>query len=120
MERFLNLADTETGGLAIHCKAGLGRTGTLIAVWMMKNHGFTANEAIAWLRIVRPGCVIGPQQVRKLEITALLVRRTCFTSTQVEILTQDTCRRTCEQWRLGDSRATASSLQASRPPPTRS
>ena len=37
--------------------------GTLIAVWMMKNHGFTANEAIAWLRIVRPGCVIGPQQV---------------------------------------------------------
>ena len=31
--------------------------------WVLKNHGFTANEAIAWLRIVRPGCVIGPQQV---------------------------------------------------------
>ena len=26
-------------------QAGLGRTGTLIAVWMMKHHGFTANEA---------------------------------------------------------------------------
>ena len=76
MERFLNLADSETGGLAIHCKAGLGRTGTLIAVWMMKNHGFTANAAIAWLRIVRPGCVIGPQQVCKLEIAG-------FTSTKV-------------------------------------
>ena len=28
----------------------------------MKHQRFTANEAIAWLRIVRPGSVIGPQQ----------------------------------------------------------
>jgi hypothetical protein len=28
----------------------------------MKHHFFTANESIAWLRIVRPGSVIGPQQ----------------------------------------------------------
>ena len=28
----------------------------------MKHHSFTANESIAWLRIVRPGSVIGPQQ----------------------------------------------------------
>ena len=42
--------------------AGLGRTGSLIACYMMKHYKFTAAEAIAWLRICRPGSVLGPQQ----------------------------------------------------------
>jgi len=42
--------------------AGLGRTGTLIACFIMKHFKFTAAEAIAWIRICRPGSVIGPQQ----------------------------------------------------------
>ncbi len=43
----------------MHCKAGLGCTGTLIALYMMKHHGFAVREAMGWLRIVRPGSVIG-------------------------------------------------------------
>ena len=62
VERFLDLCDAESGGIAVHCRASIGRTGTLIAIWLMKHHGFTAMEAISWLRIVRPGCVIGVQQ----------------------------------------------------------
>ena len=30
--------------------AGLGRTGTLIACYMMKHYKFTAAECIAWIR----------------------------------------------------------------------
>ncbi len=46
----------------MHCKAGLGRTGTCIGAYMMKHFGFTAAETIGWIRVCRPGSVIGPQQ----------------------------------------------------------
>jgi cell division cycle 14 len=53
--KFFALAEGLPGALAVHCKAGLGRTCTLIALYMMKHYSFTAREAIGWLRIVRPG-----------------------------------------------------------------
>ncbi|KAF7642488.1 hypothetical protein LDENG_00257100, partial [Lucifuga dentata] len=59
---FLNICESTDGAVAVHCKAGLGRTGSLIGCYLMKHYRFTAGEAIAWIRICRPGSVIGPQQ----------------------------------------------------------
>ncbi|XP_055840274.1 dual specificity protein phosphatase CDC14A [Episyrphus balteatus] len=62
LKKFLNICETTKGAIAVHCKAGLGRTGSLIGAYIMKHYSFTALEAIAWLRLCRPGSVIGHQQ----------------------------------------------------------
>ena len=48
--------------VALHCKAGLGRTGTLAGCYLIKDCGFTGRESIGWIRLCRPGSIIGPQQ----------------------------------------------------------
>lgn len=67
LKKFLQICESTTGSIAVHCKAGLGRTGSLISAYIMKHYRFTALEAIAWLRLCRPGSVIGHQQQWLLE-----------------------------------------------------
>eukprot|EP00961_Rhodomonas_salina_P187217 2527718-Rhodomonas_salina.1 len=62
VHRFHQVCEAARGRVAVHCMAGLGQTGTMIATWIMKTFGWSAREAIAWLRIVRPGSIHGPQQ----------------------------------------------------------
>ncbi|CAD7000064.1 unnamed protein product, partial [Ceratitis capitata] len=62
LKKFLSICENTKGAIAVHCKAGLGRTGSLISAYIMKHYNFSALEAIAWLRLCRPGSVIGHQQ----------------------------------------------------------
>ncbi|CCH60988.1 hypothetical protein TBLA_0D04930 [Henningerozyma blattae CBS 6284] len=65
VHNFVGAAETiinRGGKVAVHCKAGLGRTGCLIGAHLIYTYGFTANECIGFLRFIRPGMVVGPQQ----------------------------------------------------------
>jgi cell division cycle 14 len=62
LRAFLDACERCEGAIAVHCKAGLGRTGTCIGAYLMKHFAFTAAEVVGWLRVCRPGSVIGPQQ----------------------------------------------------------
>ena len=43
--------------VVVHCRTGLIQTAVMIIVYLMREFGFSAATAVAWLRLTRPGSV---------------------------------------------------------------
>ncbi|MCI0681825.1 MAG: dual specificity protein phosphatase family protein [Gemmataceae bacterium] len=54
-------ARTNQFGVGIHCGAGLGRTGTILACYLV-TQGLSSRDALARIRQLRPGSVETPEQ----------------------------------------------------------
>lgn len=52
-------------GVAVHCGAGLGRTGSILAAYLV-SQGASARDAIASVRRMRPGSVETEEQVQAI------------------------------------------------------
>ncbi len=61
----LVLAHSQRGGVvAVHCHAGLGRTGMFLAGLAKLGMGYSSEEAIRWVREYIPGAIEVPEQVK--------------------------------------------------------
>eukprot|EP00090_Calanus_glacialis_P038239 TRINITY_DN66824_c0_g1_i1.p1 TRINITY_DN66824_c0_g1~~TRINITY_DN66824_c0_g1_i1.p1 ORF type:complete len:207 (-),score=63.06 TRINITY_DN66824_c0_g1_i1:486-1043(-) len=58
----------DRGQVAVHCRMGRGRTGTVLAAYMMAQDGLSALEAIRRVRGARPGSVETRDQEAALEL----------------------------------------------------
>lgn len=59
-----------TGAVVVHCGGGLGRTGALLACYLVHRRGLGAEEAIGRVREIRPGSVETRPQARAVEAYA--------------------------------------------------
>jgi cell division cycle 14 len=86
LRRFLDICEKRKGAIAVHCRAGLGRTGTLIAAYLVKYHRFSAREAIGYIRVCRPGSIIGGQQIYLDQIQSQLWQEREIERSKIEMI----------------------------------
>jgi atypical dual specificity phosphatase len=63
---FVDLSRSRGQGVAVHCLMGQGRTGSVLAAYLIRN-GVDAQDSVKQLRAICPGALSSPPQERALE-----------------------------------------------------
>ena len=57
IQEIMDLIDKSEGPVGVHCAMGCGRTGTILASYLVANEGYTADDAIVETRKRRKGSI---------------------------------------------------------------
>lgn len=71
---FIHAQIKDGRAVAVHCAAGLGRAGTVLACYLVKHAGYTAGRAITEIREKRPGSIQSESQELAVEFFAESLR----------------------------------------------
>jgi atypical dual specificity phosphatase len=66
IQRFLDFVEEQqaarAGAVLVHCEAGRGRSGTMLACWLVRHRGLDAAAAVRAVRELRPASIETPEQ----------------------------------------------------------